>query len=263
MTAGDLEADLTRCPTCGASNQQGARFCGRCGARLDDVRTAVDLPVERGTADASPDPTVRDRDARSPLIGRRGVLLTLAGLVVGGLLGGSLARARAPQQTLDDDGLPTAQLEVGDARGLAERIAANGLVVVPDDAGRVAVVGWDPSHVSENGAAMERYGPDGEGHPVLDASTGLLVVSLISTHLGCRVSFCSTSTWFEDPCHGSRWNAWGEWVGGPAPRGLDRIGSHVRDDGILVVDLTRHITGPPRDNGILEENAAGPSCVDQ
>ena len=42
-------------------------------------------------------------------------------------------------------------------------------------------------------------------------------------HLGCRVPWCSSSQGFECPCHGSKYNAAGEYDSGPAPRNLDRF----------------------------------------
>jgi cytochrome b6-f complex iron-sulfur subunit len=42
-------------------------------------------------------------------------------------------------------------------------------------------------------------------------------------HLGCRVPWCGSSQGFECPCHGSKYNAAGEYVAGPAPRNLDRF----------------------------------------
>jgi cytochrome b6-f complex iron-sulfur subunit len=167
-----------------------------------------------------------------------------------------------PSAPVDGDGLPRADVEVGDARGIAERLEDGGVVLVPEDGARIAIARWDPSYESEQGSAMERYGPDGEGHPVLDDAAGLMAISPVSTFLGCAAPYCESSGWFEDPCHGARWNAWGEWTFGPAPRGLDRYRSVVREDGILVVDLTRQVVGPMREAGVLEQHPQGPHCVD-
>lgn len=46
-------------------------------------------------------------------------------------------------------------------------------------------------------------------------------------HLGCRVPWCSSSQGFECPCHGSKYNAHGEYEAGPAPRNLDRFALEV------------------------------------
>lgn len=169
-------------------------------------------------------------------------------------------RLRRPAP-VDEDGLPLSLVEVGDAREIAERLEDGGVVRVPEDGNRIAVVRWDPTYASDLGSSIERYGPDGEGHPILDDETGLMALSPFSTHMGCAAPFCESSAWFEDPCHGSRWNTWGEWTFGPAPRGLDRYRSQVRDDGVLVVDLARHVAGPTRDAGVLEQNPQGPHCV--
>ena len=135
----------------------------------------------------------------------------------GGCGGDRRPRTGAP---LDEAGLPTAEVEVGEAQELTRRLADGGVVSVPGDQdGRIAIIRWDPSYTSEAGSAIERYGPEGEGHPILAADAGLIALSPISTHLGCRAPFCATSQWFEDPGHGARWNSWGEWTGGPAPRG--------------------------------------------
>jgi cytochrome b6-f complex iron-sulfur subunit len=210
-------------------------------------------------------------------VGRRSVLLNVGGLLVGGMAGVSLARWRAPRVTAAEDGLPVAEVEVGTARDVAVRIAEEGPLLLPDEDGRIAIVRWDPSYTSTPDgdaedaegqdpesrprSALERYGPEGEDHPVLDPTTGLMALSLLSTHHGCLVRYCSSSGWFEDPCHGSRWNAWGEWTAGPAPRGLDRFGAEVRD-GALVLDLTRHIGGAHREAWVLDQAPRGPACVE-
>lgn len=60
-------------------------------------------------------------------------------------------------------------------------------------------------------------------------------------HLGCRVPWCSSSQGFECPCHGSKYNAAGEYEAGPAPRNLDRFTLEVVN-GRLIIN-----TGAPRD----------------
>jgi cytochrome b6-f complex iron-sulfur subunit len=79
-------------------------------------------------------------------------------------------------------------------------------------------------------------------------------------HLGCRVPFCSSSDRFECPCHGSIYNLIGEYIGGPAPRGMDRFEISIEQDHVMV-DTSTVVEGPPR--GVLTgpSEASGPSCV--
>lgn len=141
------------------------------------------------------------------------------------------------------------------AAGLADEISSTRAPFrVPE--GGLSIVVWDPS-VS---AAEREYGED---HAILDDNTGLMALfSRACPHLGCNVPWCQTSQWFECPCHGSRYNRWGEWTGGPAPRGLDRYPSFIDDDGILVVDFGNLLTGPARTANALEQSREGPPCVD-
>ena len=192
---------------------------------------------------------------------RRMLLAGLGGLAAGGILGAVLARRLTAGPPTDDDGLPLAELEVGDVRQVLTTVQAGGPLILPDESGRVAIVGWTPSLTTEHGSALDRYGSLGENHPVLDSSTGLMALSLIDPRQGCRVGFCDSSGWFADPCHGSHWNIWGEWTAGPSPRGLDRFHSRVREDGMLVVELTGHITGAAREDGVLDQQPEGPHCV--
>lgn len=204
-------------------------------------------------------PTHAAGTAPNATTSRRALLAATGGALTGGLAVWLLKR---PPQPLDDDGLPTAEFHVGAVDDVVERIRGNGPLLLPEESGPLAVVLWQPSYRSEAGSALDRYGPEGEDHPVIDATTGVMVLSLASTHLGCRVAFCNSSQWFEDPCHGSRWNRWGEWTGGPAPRGLDRYRSRVTDHGELVASLTDQIVGPSRENGVFEQPAQGPNCID-
>jgi cytochrome b6-f complex iron-sulfur subunit len=190
---------------------------------------------------------------------RRTILAAIGGALAGGFVVSLLNR---PRQPTDDEGLPTAELRIGAIDDVVEHIQEDGPLLLPDESGRLAVVAWEPSYRSESGSALDRYGPEAEDHPIIDDTMGVMVLSLLSTHLGCRVPFCESSQWFEDPCHGSRWNRWGEWTAGPAPRGLDRYRSRVTDDGNLVASLTNHIVGPFRKSGVFEQPQQGPSCID-
>lgn len=79
-------------------------------------------------------------------------------------------------------------------------------------------------------------------------------------HLGCRVPFCSTSERFECPCHGSVFNIRGEYIQGPAPRGMDRFPIRMEGDSV-VVDTATVDEGPAK--GVLSGpgEPAGPSCL--
>jgi cytochrome b6-f complex iron-sulfur subunit len=113
-----------------------------------------------------------------------------------------------------------------------------------------------PSRYPDNSAT---YVPQGK---LFVANTGSVVYALSQKcpHLGCRVPFCDSSGWFECPCHGSKYDLGGEWVEGPAPRGMDRFDLRL-DGGNLVVDTSKVIDGPPRGVKRYYEPAKGPSCV--
>jgi cytochrome b6-f complex iron-sulfur subunit len=79
-------------------------------------------------------------------------------------------------------------------------------------------------------------------------------------HLGCRVPACTTSQWFECPCHGSQYNRVGEKKGGPAPRGMDRFAMEAKND-TLNVDTGTIIPGPPIGTNTTGQEVEGPHCV--
>lgn len=83
------------------------------------------------------------------------------------------------------------------------------------------------------------------------------------THLGCRVPWCETSGQFECPCHGSVFNRAGDYRAGPAPRGMDRFPVETGDDGLVYVDTSQPLLGPPPVGGeTIDEPARGPSCLE-
>jgi cytochrome b6-f complex iron-sulfur subunit len=94
------------------------------------------------------------------------------------------------------------------------------------------------------------------------ANTGDRVFALSQKcpHLGCRVPFCDSSGRFECPCHGSKYDIGGEWIEGPAPRGMDRYVVKLIG-GSLVVDTSKLLTGPGRGAKRFLKPAKGPSCV--
>ena len=66
-----------------------------------------------------------------------------------------------------------------------------------------------------------------------------------SPHLGEPVVYCASSGWFEEPAHGAMFDRLGRYELGPAPRGLDRLATIVRD-GVVWVNPTEITLGPPR-----------------
>ena len=89
---------------------------------------------------------------------------------------------------------------------------------------------------------------------------GLMALWHRCVHLGCRVPECIPSQGFECPCHGSKYNAHGEYSAGPAPRNLDRFSVSVNGAGELVID-TGTVVQTPRSKAFTIPYPQGPFCV--
>jgi len=89
---------------------------------------------------------------------------------------------------------------------------------------------------------------------------GLMALWHRCVHLGCRVPECIPSQGFECPCHGSKYNAHGEYAAGPAPRNLDRFGVSVNSAGEMIID-TGTIVQTPRSKAFTIPYPQGPFCV--
>lgn len=95
---------------------------------------------------------------------------------------------------------------------------------------------------------------------VVNADGNYFALSQKCPHLGCRVPFCESSGRFECPCHGSVYDLAGEYIQGPAPRGMDRYELSVDGDA-LVVDTTKSVDGPPRGQRRFLKPPKGPGCL--
>jgi cytochrome b6-f complex iron-sulfur subunit len=89
---------------------------------------------------------------------------------------------------------------------------------------------------------------------------GIMPLYQRCVHLGCRVPFCTSSKWFECPCHGSKYNEAGEYQLGPAPRGMDRFKMSIVN-GNVFVDTSLPVLGPPRGTDTIQEPPQGAFCV--
>ncbi len=139
-----------------------------------------------------------------------------------------------------------AVIEIGTEEEIRNAIAeGGGRYEYP--AGRMYVVGYDASE-------------DVDGQ-YADVTNGAPFMALYQkcVHLGCRVPWCASSHWFECPCHGSRYNNWGEYRFGPAPRGLDRFPLEVVS-GVVQVNTGVVVTGPSRNVNKLDQPPEGPHC---
>jgi cytochrome b6-f complex iron-sulfur subunit len=64
--------------------------------------------------------------------------------------------------------------------------------------------------------------PEGRMH-LVNTDQGVLALYAVCTHLGCLPKWNTVNTRFECPCHGSKFELNGDYIEGPAPRGLDRF----------------------------------------
>jgi cytochrome b6-f complex iron-sulfur subunit len=89
---------------------------------------------------------------------------------------------------------------------------------------------------------------------------GLMALYQKCPHLGCRLPLGQSSQWFECPCHGSKYNEAGEYELGPAPTGMFRFKLTV-EGGVVMVDTSSIIPGPPRGTNTIHQAPEGPFCV--
>lgn len=80
------------------------------------------------------------------------------------------------------------------------------------------------------------------------------------THLGCGVPFCDSSGRFECPCHGTVFSRGGDYLAGPAPRGMDKY--PVEEvDGLLYINTGEKMDGLAPGQLTVDEPARGPACA--
>ena len=220
------------------------------GAKLMMASVAGDTGGPVGTASsggapASAGPAALKRKKRREGPSRRdflrGGLLASAGGVLAAFGGASLAFLWPSLK-----GGFGAQIEVGTVDAIKQGIAdGGGQFAYPS--GRSYLVAYDAS-----------LDPDGT-YADITQNSPFMALYQRCVHLGCRVPWCESSKWFECPCHGSRYNRWGEYEFGPAPRGLDRFAVTVDGDKV-VIDTAKVVTGPSRTGGVLAQAPEGPHC---
>ena len=125
--------------------------------------------------------------------------------------------------------------------------------------------GFAPQYVAEGRFYLVYYEGDGDAPVYLATKAKQYKMQALyrkCVHLGCSPPWCSTSTLFECPCHGSKYTLSGEYFAGPAPRGLDRFPITV-SGGKVVVDTGSLQTGPPRGTASWPQfnQPNGPYCI--
>lgn len=99
------------------------------------------------------------------------------------------------------------------------------------------------------------------GPELAGMEAGFVALFQKCTHLGCRVPECTSSQWFECPCHGSKYSRVGEKMGGPAPRGMDRFAVFINDQDEAIVRTGSVIQGPAIGTNTTNQEAEGPLCI--
>lgn len=151
----------------------------------------------------------------------RGLLLISLAAVLGVVVGFAVARL-----TASDDAPGPGWVRVGSV----QEIRTEGVVLLPDV----------PAYV------------------VAEPPRTPIALLARSPHLGEQVMYCESSMWFEDPAHGDKFDRLGNYVLGPAPRGLDRLETLVQD-GVVWVNPSGVMPGPPR-GSYDGMPPAGPFC---
>ena len=140
-----------------------------------------------------------------------GVIVGLIGAGIASVLGVTIGRyAIGPALKTADAAEWT---DVGLLEEIPEGVAVKRNVVVSQDAG------WGRFN-SQRLVWVSRQGED------------VRVFSASCPHLGCTIN--EGANGFICPCHSSVWNAAGEKIGGPAPRGMDTLEHRIEGDVLKV-----------------------------
>ena len=167
-------------------------------------------------------------------------------------------RSRGPEEGIDRRRFLNTTWKALGVVLIAEGVWTSYDLLNPKAASGGAVIDAGPVSDFEQEGSV-RYFLNGRFY-VTNHEGGLRALYQKCPHLGCRVPFCSTSQQFECPCHGSVYNVIGDYLAGPAPRGMDRFEISIQDDRVMV-DTGILVEGPPRGELTGPSEAAGPSCV--
>lgn len=83
---------------------------------------------------------------------------------------------------------------------------------------------------------------------VFGDAEGVYALSAVCTHLGCIVNRTKEG-WFDCPCHGSRFEADGRVIAGPAPRNLEWLEVWQAPNGLLYADVSKTVPAGTRWKG--------------
>lgn len=127
--------------------------------------------------------------------------------------------------------------------------------------GKISGFGGVVSTVGSDGVPTDNVLPIPIAHGYLTSVDGeVTALHWKCPHLGCRVPWCESSGRFECPCHGSVFSRAGDYIAGPAPRGMDSFATEVVD-GVVVVDTASITDGRAPGDTVLDEDPKGPSCL--
>ena len=132
-----------------------------------------------------------------------------------------------------------AEIDVDDEETILAAISAD-RGPFPYPAGRMWLTQYDPAIDS-----------DGVYSDVVAQGARVMALYHTCVHLGCRVPWNVAPQRFQCPCHGSNYNFWGEYILGPAPRGLDRFAVRV-ENGRVLVNTAQIVTGPSRQTSVYD-----------
>ena len=127
-------------------------------------------------------------------------------------------------------------------------VAAIGFVVVVF--GPLVVFAWNYEGEWKTAGTLSSLREEGvtylEEHQTFVVAEGdrLVALSAVDPHLGHIDVYCPESKLIEG-AHGEKFDRWGVYLAGPAPRGLDRVAVRVNDE-VVEIEPTRITKGPDR-----------------
>lgn len=136
-----------------------------------------------------------------------------------------------------------------------QSLVATGLLMYPRF--RAGEFGGDFLLGSVTGLPSQTASPQGD--PIgkfwlVNTEEGPKALYMVCTHLGCLYKWAEANNRFECPCHGSMFTREGEFIKGPAPRGLDQFVVEIQENG-TVISATETVDGKIQPPAVTSETA--------